>query len=101
MSDSDDIDALRRAKSELVELYRDRPWFRGAGIAPSPSGLGLRLNVDPRAMRDAGESVPQTHGVFPIEIVHIERYERRRVEPDALSPPTQRPAGDSRQDSEE
>jgi len=80
VTDRDEIEALRQAKEELVERFGDRPWFRGAGIAPSESGLVLRVNVDPDVEVDDAVPVPERLRGFPVEVIHIKGYAPRQEE---------------------
>ncbi len=76
MTNEEDLERLRRAKRALLAKYGDRPWFRGAGIAPGAGGLTLRLNVDPEVDL-AGEEVPESCEGQPVEVVYIGAYEPR------------------------
>ncbi len=67
------IVALREAKAALVEEFGEREWFRGAGIAPGPTGLRLRLNVDSEYL-SPGEKLPETFRGHPVEVVEIGKY---------------------------
>ncbi len=71
-----DIEALRSAKRALLEEYGDCAWFRGAGIGPSGSGMGLRLNVDPD-VEVADEEIPKSFRGYAIDVVYIGDYEPR------------------------
>lgn len=75
-SPAPDIEGLTRAQQALKEKYGKRAWFRGVGIAPSKSGLILRLNVDPTAGVSEGE-IPKRFRGFDVDVVFIQRYERR------------------------
>ena len=65
---------VRKAKDRLAALVKDRPWYRGIGIARHHGDLILRLNVSPTAKLG---KLPKTFNGIPIEIVRIEGYERR------------------------
>lgn len=67
---------IERAKNALLKEFGQRPWFRGAGIAPGKEGLQLRLNVDPEAKLAEGEIPERFHG-FPLKIVLIAAYRPR------------------------
>lgn len=75
-TNEDDLERLRHAKRALLEQYGDRKWFRGAGIAPSKSGLVLRLNVDPGATTE-NDAPPDSFQGWPVEIVFIKSYKKR------------------------
>ena len=53
-------------------------WFRGAGIAPSKTGLKLRLNVTPDANAKA-EEIPKQFRGFDVEVVFIDTYKIRQL----------------------
>lgn len=61
--------SIMNAKEKLLAKYRSRPWFNGAGIAPTPdkSSLQLRLNVSPGYVETGG--LPKTFEGFPLEVV--------------------------------
>jgi hypothetical protein len=64
------------AKKALSKKFARRPWFRGAGVVPSKSGLKLRLNVAPDAT-GARTEIPATFRGFEIEVVLIDTYKPR------------------------
>jgi hypothetical protein len=68
-----DTQRIRSAKRALIEQFGDRTWFRGAGIAPTTEGLGLRLNVASDAQL-AEDEIPESFEGFPVEVVRIQRY---------------------------
>ena len=76
MSARPDPAELRRAKDALREKYGRYDWFRGVGIAPSETGLALRLNVDPSAGVPLNK-LPKTFRRYDVEIVFIQGYEPR------------------------
>lgn len=71
MSDSEQV---HRAKDRLRATVRDRPWYRGIAIVRRGPDLVLRLNVSPEV---DDRALPQEFDGIPVEIVHIEGYERR------------------------
>ena len=73
----DDIEALRKAKKALLERYGKCAWFHGAGIAPSGSGMVLRLNVDP-TVDVAEDEIPTSFEGFDVNVVLIREYKPRR-----------------------
>ena len=75
-SEADDIEAMQRAKKALHEKYGKCAWFRGVGIAPSKSGLVLRLNVDPN-VKVAKDEIPHSYQGIKVNIVRIGSYKPR------------------------
>lgn len=73
---TDDLKGASSAKKALLKKFAGRPWFRGAGIAPSKAGLKLRLNVAPGAKGARGE-IPRTFRGFDVEVVLIDTYKPR------------------------
>jgi hypothetical protein len=73
---TDDLKDVSTAKEALVKKFAGRPWFRGAGIAPSKGGLKLRLNVAPGTKGARGE-IPRTFQGFEVEVVLIDTYKPR------------------------
>jgi hypothetical protein len=74
-----DVDAsaeVHRIKGRLRALVKDRPWFRGVGIARRDGGFILRLNV---ASDAADAEVPREFDGMPIDVVRIDGYGRRKV----------------------
>ena len=65
----------RAAKEQLAATFSQKAWFRGVGIVPTPTGLGLRLNVAP-TVADLVD-LPKSVGEFPVEVVFLEGYEPR------------------------
>lgn len=61
------IDEVRHAKESVQAEFGSRDWFRGVGIAPDPSGMVVRLNVDPRAKE--GVKLPTECEGVPVKIV--------------------------------
>ncbi len=72
-----DMRGLQRAKQALAQKYGKRAWFRGVGIAPSESGLVLRLNVDPTS-EASKEKIPRSFRGYKVEIVFIRGYKPRQ-----------------------
>ena len=70
------IDEVRHAKESVQAEFGTRAWFRGVGIAPDPSGMVVRLNVDPRAKEEGVKLPTECEGV-PVKIVYIKGYEPR------------------------
>ena len=75
MPDPSEIERLQRAKERLRQEVEKRPWFRGVGIAPSETGLKLRLNVDQDCVH--GDELPREFDGFSVDIVFIKGYEPR------------------------
>lgn len=73
-----DVSNIQAAKKALLEEFGERPWFRGAGIAPGARGLQLRLNVDPEAELGDDE-IPKRYRGFAVEVVRIRSYRPRRT----------------------
>ncbi|HEU0005584.1 MAG TPA: hypothetical protein VFS12_06275 [Terriglobia bacterium] len=71
-----DPKSVSSAKKALLKKFSGRPWFRGAGIAPSKAGLKLRLNVTPDANATRGE-IPKKFRGFDVEVVLIDTYKAR------------------------
>lgn len=70
------LEALQRAKEALKGQYQNRVWFRGVGIAPSESGLVLRINVDPTA-KVGEDEIPSVFRGHKVDVVFIRAYEPR------------------------
>lgn len=71
-----DLAEVQRAKKALMAEYGDCTWFRGVGIAPSPVGFSLRLNVDPAAGLSKRD-LPTRYRGIPVEVVFIGEYRHR------------------------
>lgn len=72
-----DLKNVSSAKKALLKKFSGRPWFRGAGIAPGPK---LRLNVTPDTNATA-EEIPKQFRGFDVEVVFIDTYKARQLEP--------------------
>ena len=68
-----EIDEVRRAKERLKHQIKDRPWYRGIGIAPHADGPVIRLNV---AANEEHDEIPADFEGIPVEIVRIDAYSR-------------------------
>ena len=73
-----DLKNVSSAKKALLKKFSGRPWFRGAGIAPSKTGLKLRLNVTPE-MNATAEEIPKQFRGFDVEVVFIDTYKMRQL----------------------
>lgn len=72
----DNLSDVSSAKKALLKKFSSRPWFRGAGIAPSKAGVKLRLNVVPDT-DTKHEDIPKKFHGFDVEVVFIDTYKAR------------------------
>lgn len=73
MSDNKSSELASQAKAELLKQYQKESWFNGAGIVPSSSGFGLRLNAK-KGMEAAvlASGLPESFQGFPLEVLFVE-----------------------------